>query len=71
MFKGERKVTAPAHKAELADWDNSALAAFAVREIQRADGGNPHERQDGGEQDDYDQGSLLVLRSGSNSIAKL
>ena len=38
-----------------------ALAALAVREIERADGGNPHEHQDGGEQDDYNQGSLLVL----------
>lgn len=54
-------MTEPAHKAELADWDNAALAAFAVREIQRADGGNPHEHQDGGEQDDNNQGSLLVL----------
>jgi hypothetical protein len=37
-------------------WKNSALAAFAVRKIQRADSGNPYKRQDSGEQDNYDQG---------------
>jgi len=42
-------------------WKNSTLAALAVGEIQRADGGNPYEHENGGEQDDYNQGSLLVL----------
>lgn len=37
------------------------LPPFAVREIQSADCGNPHEHQDSGEQDDDNQGSLLVL----------
>ena len=37
------------------------LASLAVCEIQRTDGGDPYEHQDGGEQNDYNQGSLLVL----------
>src|SRR5215475_7130835 len=51
--------------------ENPALAPLAVREIERADSSNPYEHENGGEQDDYDQGSLLVLQYvGSNSIAK-
>jgi len=51
--------------------ENLALAPLAVREIERADSSNPYEHENGGEQDDYDQGSLLVLQYvGSNSIAK-
>jgi hypothetical protein len=38
-----------------------ALPPLAVREIQCADSSDPYEHQNGGEQDDYDQGSLLVM----------
>jgi len=38
-----------------------ALAPFPVCEIKRADGGDPHKHQNSGEQDDDNQGSLLVL----------
>ena len=49
----------PAEPEQLAE--RLALAAFPVREIQRADGGDPHKHQNSGEQDDDDQGYLLVL----------
>jgi hypothetical protein len=49
----------PAKPVQLAEW--LALATFPVCEIQRADSGDPHKHQDSGEQDDYYQGSLLVL----------
>jgi len=51
-------------------WKNSTLAALAVGEIQRADGGNPYEHENGGEQDDYNQGVSWSCPRRSNSIAK-
>jgi len=49
----------PAEPEQLAE--RLSLAALPVREVQRADGGDPHEHQNSGEQDDDDQGNLLVL----------
>ncbi len=49
----------PAEPEQLAE--RLALAAFPVREVQRADSGDPHKHQNSGEQDDDNQGSLLVL----------
>ena len=46
----------PAEPVQLAE--RLALAAFPV---QRADGGNAHKHENSGEQDDDDQGYLLVL----------
>jgi hypothetical protein len=48
------------------------LAASAVTEVNRADGSNGHEHEDGSKQGDDNQSSLPFLSNGrSNSIAKL
>lgn len=59
--KGGKDTWSERGRQSLDNFLKLALAPFVVREIQRADGGNPHKHQDGGEQNDYNQGYLLVL----------
>jgi len=49
--------------------DGRRSAAFPVRKINRADGGDADEHQNGGEQDEDDQGSSPGLAQGKASLS--
>ena len=51
------------------EWDGPRSAAFPVREINGADGGDADEHQDGGEQDEDDQGSSPGLAQAKASLS--